>query len=188
MENTSNALIIAGEILIAVLVLSLLAYIFIQFGSFSSDMHESMTESQITQFNNNFTICANRTNITAQEIATVINYAKQANNDRELSWNDSSEYYVTVYIDNVNVFNDIKYIGSEEEYNNNDKLMQMISSFIKNNNTKFFSCNAVVTKKGGKVETNYNDLDIHYNSETRQVDKIYFHSISEDIINVPNSF
>ena len=39
MENASKALIIAGEILIGVLILSLASYIVIQFGNFSRNMN-----------------------------------------------------------------------------------------------------------------------------------------------------
>lgn len=188
MENTSNALIIAGEILIAVLVLSLFAYMVVQFGSFSSQMHEEMVESQITNFNSNFTIYSYRTNITAQEIATAINFAKQSNNNKDLQWNDSSIYYTTVYIDNENVFNSSKYIKNKEEYESNNKIDEVIRKFIKENNTKYFGCNASLEKKGNKINQNLYEGDIYYKKETGQINRIDFHSISTDIINVPSSF
>ena len=188
MENASNALIMAGEILIAVLVISLFAYIVVQFGNFSTQMHQEMTESQVTSFNNNFTIYSYRTNITAQEIATVINFAKQSNDDKDLGWNDSSEYYTTVYIDGQNVFNSSRYIKNIDEYNNNDKIDEVIKLFIKDNNTKYFSCNASLEKKGSGLNQKNYDGDIHYNENTSLVNRIDFHSINTDIINVPNSF
>ncbi len=188
MENASNALIMAGEILIAVLVISLFAYIVVQFGNFSMQMHQEMTESQITGFNNNFTTYSYRTNITAQEIATAINFAKQSNDDKELEWNDSSIYYTTVYIDGYNIFNSSKYIKNKDEYKNNDKVDEVIKKFIKDNNTKYFSCNASLEKKGSTVNKKTYDTDIHYNDKTSLINRIDFHSINTDIINVPNSF
>lgn len=188
MENASNALIIAGEILIAVLVISLFAYIVVQFGNFSTQMHQEMLESQITSFNNNFTVYSYRTNITAQEVATAINFAKQANDDKELEWNDSSEYYITVYIDGQNVFNSSKYIKNKDEYKNNNKIDETIMKFIKDNNTKFFSCNASLEKNGSKIKQKTYDSDIHYNDKTSLINRIDFHSINTDIINVPSSF
>ena len=185
MENTSNALIIAGEILIAVLILSLFAYIVVQFGTFSSQMHKEMVDSQITSFNNNFTIYSYRTNITAQEIATVINFAKQSNDSKELNWNDSSDYYVEVYIDGQNVFNSSKYIKNQDEYENNNKVDEVIRTFIKENNIKYFSCNALI-KSGNKVELNEND--IIFNNTTSQVKRIEFHSIDISKKNIPDSF
>ena len=188
MENTSNALIIAGEILIAVLILSLFAYIVIQFGSFSSQMHDEMVDSQLESFNNNFKIYSYRTNITAQEIATAINFAKQANDNKELEWNDSSEYYVTVYIDNENVFNSSKYIKSQEEYESSSKIDEMIRKFIKENNTRYFACNASLEKKGNKINQKKYEKDIYYNQKTGQINRIDFYSINTNIINVPDSF
>ena len=188
MENTSNALIMAGEILIAVLILSLFAFIVIQFGSFSSQMHEDMVDSQLASFNNNFTVYSYRTNITAQEIATIINFAKQSNDNRDLDWNDSSEYYVTVYIDNENVFNSSKYIKSQEEYESSSKIDEMIRKFIQENNTKYFACNASLEKKGNKINQKKYEKDIYYNQKTGQINRIDFYSINTNIINVPDSF
>ena len=188
MENTSNALIMAGEILIAVLILSLFVYMIVQFGSFSSQMHESMVESQITNFNSNFTIYSYRTNITAQEIATAINFAKQYNDSKDLEWNDSSEYFTTVYIDNENVFNSSKYIKSKQEYNSNEKIDEVIRTFIKENNTKYFGCNASLEKKGDKLNQKLYEKDIYYKKETGQINRIDFHTIDTNIINIPNSF
>lgn len=188
MENTSNALIMAGEILIAVLILSLFAFIVIQFGSFSSQMHEDMVDSQLASFNNNFTVYSYRTNITAQEIATIINFAKQSNDNRDLEWNDSSEYYVTVYIDNENVFYSNKYIKSKEEYQSANKIDEVIRKFIKENNTKYFACNASLEKKGNKINQKKYEKDIYYNQKTGQINRIDFYSIDTDVINVPDSF
>ena len=188
MENASNALIIAGEILIAVLVISLFAYIVVQFGNFSTQMHEEMAESQVVTFNSNFTKYSYRANITAQEIATAINFAKQANDNKDLDWNDTSEYYTTVYIDGKNVFNSSSYIKNRDEYNNNDKINEVILKFIKDNNTKYFSCNASLEKRGSKINKKTYDSDIHYNEKTALINRIDFHSISTGIINVPNSF
>ena len=55
MENASKALIIAGEILIGIAILSLASYIFIQFGTFSSNLNTQISETSITQFNVHFT-------------------------------------------------------------------------------------------------------------------------------------
>lgn len=187
MENASNALIMAGEILIAVLIISLFAYIVIQFGNYSSQMHDEMSESQVTSFNNNFTLYSNRTNITAQEIATIINFAKQANDDRELEWNDSSEYYITVYIDNKNVFNNNSYIKDRNDYNSNEAIDKVIRKFIKDNNTKYFGCNAFVQKQGSNIVQKNYDGDIYFNLETDLVNRIDFHTIDPTLKDIPSS-
>lgn len=188
MENASNALIMAGEILIAVLIISLFAYIVVQFGNYSSQMHEEMAESQVTSFNNNFTLYSYRSNITAQEIATIINFAKQANDDRELEWNDSSEYYITVYIDGKNIFNNNSYIKNKEEYNSNETIDKVIRKFIKDNNTKYFGCNASIRKQGVKIIQETYESDIYFNQKTSLVNRIDFHTIDPALKDIPSSF
>lgn len=183
MENTSNALIMAGEILIGILVLSLLAYIVIEFGSFSKDMHDTMSETQIVQFNSNFTTYSNRVNITAHEIVTAINFAKQANDSKDLIFGDTSDYYTTVYIDDVNVFSNN--FMTKDDYENNVRLERILNDFIKKNNIIYFSCNAILDKK---KKITYNENDIVYNEQTRQVSEIHFHSISPEIITIPEHF
>ena len=86
MENASKALIIAGEVLIAVLVITFMVSLFVTFGNFSANIHEKLSNEQVIKFNNNFTIYEGRINITAQEIVTAINFAKQANDARELDY------------------------------------------------------------------------------------------------------
>lgn len=202
MDNASKALIIAGEVLIAILVLSLMAAIFISFGKFSAEMHEHMTESQRTEFNSHFLSMEYRINITSQEIATVINYVKQINDERELNYNTraDSEYYTTVSLDGViidggakkinDIFDHSSFIDSADDYNNN--LQNILSKFIKENNAFYFSCNSTVTKAGDGLKIDneeYNadgtsSRDIVYNKKTGLINKITFHRIEPDIINV----
>ena len=55
MENASNALIIAGGVLIGVLILSLAVYLFADFGSTSAEINKKTQEQQLVQFNSKFT-------------------------------------------------------------------------------------------------------------------------------------
>lgn len=192
MENASKALIIIGEVLIAVLILSLLVGVFSAFGNFSAEMHNHMAESQKIEFNSHFINMENRINITAQEVATIINYVKQVNDEKELDYNTrtSSEYYTTVYLYGVNgknkvdVFNSSSFIDTADEYNNN--LQNLLAEFISNNNIYYFSCKADVTKNGEKLNIDYtkNSDDIVYNENTGLITSISFHRIDYDIINV----
>lgn len=90
MENASQALIIAGTILVALLVLSVGVYLVISY----SKVGESYEQSQITdadvKFNTNFTKLSNRTDILAQEIITIKNFAE--NYDKQNSTTTKVEY------------------------------------------------------------------------------------------------
>ena len=106
MENGSRALIMAAEILIAIMVLGLFAATVLIFGRFSKSVHKQMTDTQIGAFNQNFFKLDNRIDITAQEIATVINFAKTQNDKNGLSFNDKEEsiFYINVFIDGKSYF------------------------------------------------------------------------------------
>lgn len=169
MENASKALIIAGEVLIGVLVLTLMIYIFSAFGNFSANMNKKIDEAQITEFNDHFFTYENRDNITATEIATVINFAKQSNDSRELKQDDSSEFYIRVYISENNrdfkdFFKDKDYVKDENDYKK--ELNKILNNFIKENNIYYFSC------KG-----------IDHDKNTKLVNKIYFTNTGKKIYN-----
>lgn len=170
MENASKALIIAGEILIGVLILSLASYMIIQFGNFSKNMNEQMSATEIRTFNVKFTNFSERANISMQEIATIVNFAKQSNNNYNAKPGDS--YYVDVKIDGKSVLDD------------------SINEFLEENkNNSYYSCNIILfqinvkTLDDGKInitaKRNYTDSDITYNEGTELVNMINFHLIND---------
>ena len=54
MENASKALIMAAEILIGVMVISIGVYLFYTLGNYSAETTAQIEETQLTQFNNQF--------------------------------------------------------------------------------------------------------------------------------------
>lgn len=79
MENASKALIMAGGILIGVMILSIAAYLIVEFGGASSQMYEQMSETDISQFNSQFTKYEGRTDLRAHDIVSIANLAKNNN-------------------------------------------------------------------------------------------------------------
>lgn len=168
MENASKALIIAGEVLIGVLVLSLAAYIVTQFGLFSRNLNDQISETEISSFNVNFTNFSERTNISMQDIATIINYAKKNNANYEAERGD--DYFVDVTLDGTSMLDE----------NINELLDE-------NKNNTYYSCNAVVNSisttanpeeiQAKKTDT---DTDIVYNENTRRVISINFRTIGRN--------
>lgn len=168
MENASKALIIAGEILIGILILSLASYIIIQFGSFSKNLNTQISETAITEFNVHFTNYSGKANISAQNIVSVLNFANKSNQDYEAQRGDA--FFVDVCIDGTSVLNT----------NTNE--------FLRNNNTKFYYCNLQTIKNNDiEIDNNFKKIqlktkdittDIEYSEETRQVTKIDFHVIN----------
>lgn len=77
MENASNALIIAGTVLIALIIISLGIYLAISNSKIQEAYIKNLTTQEIDKFNSKFLAFNNRDNITAQEIVTLMEYAKQ---------------------------------------------------------------------------------------------------------------
>lgn len=95
MENASNALIIAGGILIGLLIISLAVYIFIDFGSTSAKINKQNEEQQLIQFNSKFTVYEGKKDLTIHDIVTVAGYAKE--NNKYYGDDDNDTYYVDNY-------------------------------------------------------------------------------------------
>ena len=170
MENASKALIIAGEILIGILILSLASYMIILFGNFSKNMNEQMSATEIRTFNVKFTNFSERANISMQEIASIVNFAKQSNDKYNAIPGDP--YYVDVKIDGNSVLDD------------------SINDFLEGNkNNSYYSCNIILsqisvqTLEDGllsiSAKRNVTNSDITYNEGTGLVNMINFHLIND---------
>ena len=88
MENASQALIIAGTILIALLVLSIGVYLVSTHKVVGESYDQSMGTAELLKFNSRFTAFEGRDDITAQEIVTLYNYVKSYNveNDPDINF------------------------------------------------------------------------------------------------------
>lgn len=80
MENASQALIIAGTILIALIILSIGVYLVSNYSRVGQSYEQTKETTEIAKFNSNFTKFENREDITAQEIITLKNFAKNYDN------------------------------------------------------------------------------------------------------------
>lgn len=101
MENASNALLIAGAVLLGVMLLSVGVYLFTSFGSSSSSINDQLTEKQISQFNVQFTKYEGKTDIRAHDIVSIANLAQQNNKKYYGDNPDSSSaepYYINVKV------------------------------------------------------------------------------------------
>lgn len=85
MENASEALIIGGTILIAIMILSIGVYLFVNYARVGESYEETRITAEITKFNAKFTTFAERTDITAQEIITLKNFAKNYEKENEIT-------------------------------------------------------------------------------------------------------
>ena len=187
MENASKALIMAGEILIALIVLGLGIGIIVTMGKFSANMNDRIAADTVAEFNSNFTKFEGRIDITAEEIASIINFAKHSNDERGLSIDDcgtanQSVYWVDIYVKGINIFTDV--IGVDD-YKNTNAFKSKINRFIRANNETYFYCNVDVStgnkpeiievpegSKKGKINIKLATTDIQYSLNTKDRTKL----------------
>lgn len=131
MENASQALIIGGTILLAILVLSVGVYLISSYSKAGESYEQTLSITEITKFNANFTKFIDRTNITAQEIITLKNFVEN-------------------YKETNGTITEVKYPGSERS----EKSEKADIEFITNNSTKYFRCekNSIEYNSEGRVE------------------------------------
>lgn len=117
MENASNALLMAGAVLIGVLILSAGVYLFTQFSSTSHQISEQLTASQISQFNSQFTKYEGREDITAHDVVSICNLAKQNNKqyyEDSGSNSDPYPYYIEVSLKKAGTYNSNNFENAQE--------------------------------------------------------------------------
>lgn len=135
MENASKALIIAAEVLIGVLLLTLMVFAFRAMGSFSDSVDKNIEMKNLSEFNTKFEIYR-KNDLTAQDVITIGNLAKKYNRE-------SDSIQVTV---NVN--------GTDSKYENVHRLSDTDTyEFIKKYSANTFECeNMEYNKTTGKIQ------------------------------------
>ena len=79
MENASKALLISAGVLIAILLLTLFSYLMRQMGDSTSEIYSTLSQHEITEFNQKFLNYEGRDNLSIQDVVTIINLAKDNN-------------------------------------------------------------------------------------------------------------
>ncbi len=87
MENASKALLIAGVALIAILILSIAIYLFTLYSNQAKEYNDIISGTELQKFNSKFDVYIGRDDITAQEIASVFNLAKEYQGSVEIQIN-----------------------------------------------------------------------------------------------------
>ena len=162
MENTSKALIMAGETLIAILVIGLFVTINTLFGRFSKNINKQLEASNISVKNAVFMGYEGRVNILVTEVASIINYAKKLNDDNGLKNTEgkltyqiyNSPGFVKVYINSIDYF--AQYINSNR-YSDSALFKEDLNRYMQDNNTRIYMVGATITgfsekNVNGKIE------------------------------------
>lgn len=113
MENATKAILIAGGVLIALLIISVGIYLYTLYSNQSVEYSKIITGAELQKFNSKFDVYIGRDDITALEIVSVVNLSKEYNNQ------------VQIYLKNSK----IEFTTSNTQ-----------EDFIKNNQDKKFKC------------------------------------------------
>ena len=79
MENASKALLMAAEVLIAMMIVSLGVYVFYTYSQTSREIHDKKAQQQLVEFNAKYTKYVDQTTLTIYDVRTIANYAKKDN-------------------------------------------------------------------------------------------------------------
>lgn len=167
MENASRALLMAATVLISVMVISLGIYLFATFGSYSKNINENLSLKQKQEFNAQFTKYEGGDPCTVYDIVTVINLAKNSNNQYE-EYQDMAIRKDECYSNsNTYIYIDIK----DKDTNINElSTKQELNEFISSKNDTIPKGNQIVYK-------NQYECTVTISNDTNLVKSITFTKI-----------
>lgn len=128
MENASKALLISGGILIAMLVISIGVYLFANYGDMGSSYDQNMQATEIQKFNVNFTKFEGRSDITIQEIITLVKFA--------MSYEEETGTHIEISIPGKRDLVNFLKTGNSNE---------ICIELIENNSEKKFKCENITS-------------------------------------------
>lgn len=114
MENATKALLIAGGVLIAIIIVSIAVYLFFMYSNQAEEYNSTISAVEINKFNSKFYVYVGREDITSQELVSVANLAKEY------------DYQIKIYLGTE----EFKFTGTQEDFigNNQDKTFSCIAS------------------------------------------------------------
>lgn len=149
MENASKALTMAAGILIGILIISLGVFLFFDFASTSTTLHDQIRQEQIDQFNAQFTSYEAKDDNTIYDILTLVNLAKNNNNYYELEKSEEGNYYITISMNNGTNHSKLEKL-SEPQLN---ELLESEVSKQSEGKLPMYNCKVEISKITGLVKS-----------------------------------
>ena len=157
MENASKALIMAGGVLIAILLLTFFVYILNVIGAHTARVYEDLEASEISEFNQKFLNYDGRDDLKIQDVVTIVGLAI----DNNITGKIQTE--TAVYVDENNDGNFTQDENWAKEGNTSEKILQgHIADVI--NGTQYI-------------------CEVNVNEKTTIVDEIKIRRVEIDIYN-----
>lgn len=112
MENATKALLIAGGVLIAIIILTIGVTLYSMYSDQAKEYNQMVTTTEIQKFNSKFDVYVGRTDITAQEVVSVVNLAKEYGDEVQIIIKNKSNLTVT-YTTSENFLKGIYWEGNQ---------------------------------------------------------------------------
>lgn len=119
MENASKALLIAGEVLIAMLVASMMVLLFSTMSSYADEHAEQRRLQEVEAFNANVLQYAKAKECTAQDIVSLVNFAREVNEKRGCTGTSDANHateHMCIKVSVTGIFN----YSNMEDFSDND--------------------------------------------------------------------
>ena len=133
MENATKALLIAGTVLIAIIMISIAVYLYSMYSNQSKEYNTLISSIEIEKFNSKFEVFVGRNDITPQEIVSAVNLSREYNNQikiflgsLEISYTSAEEFMKN----NINDSFSCTWSVTNPEYDENGKITKI--TFTKN--------------------------------------------------------
>lgn len=156
MDNAAKALLMAAEILIAILILTLAVYAFVYYSDVAVTYEKSRQEQEIQKFNSQYTKYLGTEDVTVQDIVTLVHIAQDYNkrvynNEGNKKVYNNAEKYANNDKNKVEIMID----SNELTKKNDDELIE----YVKNNTSENDpgDPSKITTKKYKCTNAKYND-------------------------------
>lgn len=149
MENASKALIMAAEVLIGILIISLAVYLFTDFGQTSAQINERNREQQIVQYNTRFTSYLGRTDLTIYDVITVANLVIE--NNKTYEGNSDLQIVTGVRTGRGSNYQNLQN-KSQSQFN---VLIQNDQTLMTNNKLPTYTCTTIDYYESGRIQAIY---------------------------------
>ena len=156
MDNASDALIFAGTMLIALIIITIGVYLAASHSQVAESYDSSMQTKEIEAFNTRFEAFRGRSDITPQEIYTLVQFCKQ--------YKDETGIEVKINGVNINNLEELKNKANESVLDVNNKKVQYKAYKCENNDTSIKYDDETgrvkeITFSSINITKNYSDTD-----------------------------
>lgn len=144
MENASKALLMAGGVLIAILIISSFMLFFTDLSNYENSQTDAKMQEQVVKFNNSYT-AYDRSGITLNEIKSL--YNKIESNNKRAEYGETNYYTITSNIKDLC----LKPEDNEEKIDITTTNFRELEERLKNNKYNFKCEKIEFDNEGGRV-------------------------------------